>query len=336
MASHSSDRSAEATEAIAVCLVASALYPTALELVSRINQREFDAFFNRALHFGGAVGRRLGALLETIESAAGSGSKVRIVELELQIVELREELAASQLQRRALQQEADSQAETLASERDTHRSEQRSLNSELSAAKDELFRVQAKSSSLAAALAEPETRSNGAPVESHDPAGQFTITGVIEMAREHCDRVVIHDDAPREIDKLESDQKSGDWARELWKGLRALNAYAEESGIFNGGFWEWCEYSNNPLTWNAAPQKLAMSESDTVKNNSKLWRTRRFSISKDVEPDGFKHMEAHLKIAEGGGQHIPRVYFHDDAKGRTGQIHIGFIGPHRLTPTSQT
>ena len=47
-------------------------------------------------------------------------------------------------------------------------------------------------------------------------------------------------------------------------------------------------------------------------------------------------MHAHLKVAEGGGQNIPRIYFYDDAKGGTGKVHIGFIGPHRLVPNKHT
>lgn len=47
-------------------------------------------------------------------------------------------------------------------------------------------------------------------------------------------------------------------------------------------------------------------------------------------------MFAHLKVSEGGGQNIPRIYFHDDTKGVTGKVHIGFFGPHRFVPNKST
>ena len=43
-------------------------------------------------------------------------------------------------------------------------------------------------------------------------------------------------------------------------------------------------------------------------------------------------MEAHLKPVQGGGMQIPRIYFYDDTKGRTGKVHVGFIGPHDRMP----
>jgi hypothetical protein len=45
-------------------------------------------------------------------------------------------------------------------------------------------------------------------------------------------------------------------------------------------------------------------------------------------------MVAHLKVAEGGGAQIPRIYFLDDTKGVTGKVHIGFFGPHRFVPNA--
>lgn len=45
---------------------------------------------------------------------------------------------------------------------------------------------------------------------------------------------------------------------------------------------------------------------------------------------GTQVMEAHVKIAEGGGETIPRLYFaYDDDLGK---VRVGFFGPHRLVP----
>lgn len=211
------------------------------------------------------------------------------------------------------------------------------LEAELSEAEQSVNTLRAKSESYAAALVERGPAPAELSDEIAEAEAQYTIGGVIEMARDRCERVVLPEAALREIDGLDADEKASDWARELWKALRALNAYAEESEFFQGGFWEWCEHSNSEHNlWPATPKKLAMKESDTVMNSGPLRRTRRFLVDSGIDPSGYLHMQAHLKIAEGGGQHIPRLFFHDDTKGKTGAIHIGFIGPHRLVPTTQT
>jgi hypothetical protein len=77
-----------------------------------------------------------------------------------------------------------------------------------------------------------------------------------------------------------------------------------------------------------------MSESDTVRNA--YLDTRRFKIDPRVRGEDRIVMEAHCKISEGGGQQIPRLYFHDDTKGATGKVHIGFFGPHKYVPNAST
>ena len=252
------------------------------------------------------------------------------------IAQLKQELADRN--EAILQQERDHSAERdrliEESQSDAARIEEQSQA--LDEAQEELRKLRAKSDSYAAALRERGPDAPSVLADEDLPEAALTISGVIEIARDECDRVVIPEAAPREIESLEADEKSSDWAREILRGLKALQAYAEEAEHFTGGFWEWCEHSNHPDTWNASPQKLAMSESDTVMNDGRLRRTRRFVIDTKVEPSGYKNMEAHLKIAEGGGQHIPRLYFHDDAKGRTKSMHVGLIGPHRLVPTSHS
>lgn len=39
-------------------------------------------------------------------------------------------------------------------------------------------------------------------------------------------------------------------------------------------------------------------------------------------------MPAHIKL-EKGGSPSPRIHFHDDTDGATGEIHVGWFGPHR-------
>ncbi len=331
-------------------MIARVLYPSARELIDYLDQTDKDTIRADARRFVESLGEIQARALSFIETSNRHDDSERVAELELQIAALRDEVESARLQQSALQREADEHAEQLRRTSDAHQAETQSLNdrhqaaqariAELTESLDEIHeenrKLQAKSDSYAAALIERGPAPEDLAEEIAEEAMQVTITGVIEMAREKCDRVVLPEAALKEIEAIEADEKSSDWARELWKGIQALQAYAEEAEFFTGGFWEWCEHSSSPHTWYASPQKLAMKESDTVKNDSRLWRMRRFLVDPKVSPNGYQHMEAHLKISEGGGQHIPRLYFHDDVKGRTGQVHIGFIGPHRLVQTSQS
>jgi hypothetical protein len=145
---------------------------------------------------------------------------------------------------------------------------------------------------------------------------------------------VIPDSAPVALSELDAANESQGWARSAWRGLRALDAYATEAEIYNG-FWDWCERSGRGL-WPANDRKLALSESEFVMNSRELREKRRFQIDSRVDPSGTILMYAHLKVSEGGGQNIPRIYFHDDTKGVTGKVHVGFFGPHRFVPNKGT
>lgn len=152
----------------------------------------------------------------------------------------------------------------------------------------------------------------------------------VELARRELRKIVIPDDAPRDIEAIDQSLESQSWVRGIWKGLVALNEYASVASDFNGDFWMWCETSGHEWAWPASDKKLAMTESDDVKKNERFREMRRFSIDKAVHPGGKIPMYAHLKVAQGGGNNIPRIYFHDDTKGETGKVHIGLIGPHYL------
>ena len=169
--------------------------------------------------------------------------------------------------------------------------------------------------------------------------GPQTVTSFAELltvARDHLDRVIIPDSAERDLHLLDAAKEIELWADEAWRGLRALQEYAEQASQFAGGFWEWCEHGQAEHRWPATQKKLAMSESRTVMESSALRKLREFKIATEVKSNGRVFMGSHLKVVEGGGQNIPRIYFYDDAKGKTAQVHIGFIGPHRLVPNTRT
>ena len=350
MSRRHSQRSADALEAFAACFIAYTLYPSAQRLIDYLDETDDDSIRADAHAAADSLASMRARILTFLEKPSTSANTEQVDASQAQLSRLQEALEEQRSTLAEMQQKLDERDTRIQRNNEAHSAELdhlieetqaanarvKELDRALAEAQDENHKLRAKSSSYEAVLRE-RTSVPTDLIESDEQAeAELTIDGVVEIAREQCDRLQIPDAALKEIDALESDEKSADWAREILRGLQSLQAYAEEAEHFTGGFWEWCEHSNHPDTWNASPQKLAMSESDTVKKDGKLWRQRRFLISTEVEPTGYKHMEAHLKISEGGGQHIPRLYFHDDAKGRTGHIHIGFVGPHRLVPTGQS
>lgn len=167
------------------------------------------------------------------------------------------------------------------------------------------------------------------------PNSASTLTEAAELCRMHLPGVVLHADACRDLEELDSAPEGSAWASTAWRGLRALHSYALDAPTFNGGFWQWCDRSNHPDIWPATPKKLSMTESDTVVQNERLLAARNLPVDKSVNASGRIEMLAHLKIAEGGGSNIPRVYFHDDTAG-SGKVHVGFFGPHRYMENSKT
>ncbi len=170
--------------------------------------------------------------------------------------------------------------------------------------------------------------------------GPPTKVGSLSEAAEQAmaclsDRLVIPRDALHDLEELDATPTSLAWGQTSWEGFRALHAYAVDraNGWSGGGFWEWCANSGNVRAWRATEKKLSMVESETVNNSPKLRQARMFPVSTEVEPTGTIYMQAHLKIATGGGNLAPRIYFHfDDQQCRT---HIGFFGPHKLVPNTK-
>jgi hypothetical protein len=167
------------------------------------------------------------------------------------------------------------------------------------------------------------------------PSSAKTLTEAAALCREHLTGVVLHPDACHDLDELDSAPEATAWAATAWRALRALHAYANEAKDVSGGFWQWCVHSDHPDTWPATPKKLSMTESDTVVNSARLRAARMLPVASTVDAGGSIEMLAHLKVAEGGGSNIPRIYFHDDTA-KSGKIHVGFFGPHRYMENSKT
>ena len=173
--------------------------------------------------------------------------------------------------------------------------------------------------------------------DQQPPATVASVSDAVEMAVKYlADRLVIPDEALHDLDQLDAAATSTAWGQTSWEGFLALHAYASDraTGWDGGGFWEWCLNSGNSRAWRASEKKLAMAESERVDNSPKLRRTREFPVATDVDPSGRIYMQAHLKIATGGGNLAPRIYFHFD--NQHCRMHVGFFGPHKWLPNTKT
>lgn len=169
------------------------------------------------------------------------------------------------------------------------------------------------------------------------PDTASNLSQAVELAHNHlADRLVIPSEALRDLQVLDSTVTAGAWGDLSWLAFRSLHAFATAcaDGWDKGGFYEWCSNSGHPLVWKASPQKLAMKESETVQKNGKLKQCRVLPVSTEVAPSGSLFMEAHIKIATGGGNLAPRIYFHFHHP--TCTVHVGFFGPHKYMPNTRT
>ncbi|MET8764361.1 hypothetical protein [Lentzea sp. NPDC004782] len=125
------------------------------------------------------------------------------------------------------------------------------------------------------------------------------------------------------------------WGQRSWRAFLALYAYGEALRNFSdtADFWTWCVKSGDPRVWPANTKKLAMSESETLMKNPKFAAKRNFPVDFAVHPSGRVEMQAHIKIAEGGGSRAPRIYFLPVRE--HGKVYVGYFGPHKNVPNSQ-
>jgi hypothetical protein len=198
---------------------------------------------------------------------------------------------------------------------------------------EELQREQRSLKRMLKEMLDPRVGNETQSVRPEDLDVPSSVLDAIEQARESLPFLEIPKSAERDIDNLDEGYKGRVWGEGVWEGLLALNSYAADkaAGKPVHGLHDWCERTG---AW--PKNKLSMIESDTVLQDAKLRGQRRFKVSTAVEADGFVIMVSHLKIQVGGGNNIPRVYFHDDTDGATGKFHIGFVGPHYLVENTKS
>lgn len=174
-------------------------------------------------------------------------------------------------------------------------------------------------------LAQVPGRSYGedAPERPKGPASWREMADLVESLSSH----VRLGDIWGPLEKLAGRKHEDTWLRRTWESLEALEAYAEakkEHGPstlphFNA-YLDWPEATSLvPKTWYCASEvSLERAGAD-----HRGRRTRLF----EAEGLGEVFMGAHFRVG-GVRPPAPRMHIYDDTAGKTGKIHIGYIGPH--------
>ena len=346
-------RVAGAAQFAAAAVVAWALRPAADALAQRLIADD-RLHSPRARAAIATRDGQIGALQREVDAAnrESAAREARLAEVNDELAGLREELRASEQKRGEAQRLAERipsleqmlgqkgnelgvanrRVSDLEQELESERAAKQAAEAENETLRDDLNAERAKSSALGAAMADSRTKAgDGAGIAE---PGEYTFGGIAAAARDMFELLEIPDAALEEIEALDRATNAAVRAEATWKALAALHEYAAKAEYFNGGFYEWCQHSDSPLR--LSPAKVAMTESETVQNSAPLRKQRVFTVSKDLDPSGKKLMFAHLKPVEGGGEDIPRIYFHDDTGGRTKKIHIGAIAPHSRFPNTKS
>lgn len=126
---------------------------------------------------------------------------------------------------------------------------------------------------------------------------------------------------------LDKANKRASRGRKVMEALTALHAYAidPERG---SDFELWCargEHAGVQISAN----RVARSESQNVQQRHLMGSQRKFPVDRALDLSGRRVMLAHIRISQ--GESSPRLHFLDDTRGKTGKIHIGYIGPHLPT-----
>lgn len=165
-----------------------------------------------------------------------------------------------------------------------------------------------------------------------------SMSDLLRVAAQLLDGVEVPDAALEHADEVDKESRER-WRESVIEGLHSLNEYATERGGFSGGFYEW-QQRGMAKKYPFSTHRIAMRDSDATASGKATSAAREFEIDGSVDGGHRKingayviQMESHLTFS-GSTPNVPRIYFHDDTGGATGKVHVGFIGPHKLVPTS--
>ncbi|MDQ1041558.1 polyhydroxyalkanoate synthesis regulator phasin [Streptomyces sp. V3I8] len=132
-------------------------------------------------------------------------------------------------------------------------------------------------------------------------------------------------DVREPLAKLIAHRHEASWRRRTWEVLEALEAYAGAKAEHGR---ELLPHFTAYLNWPQAPALVPLSfyaakETTVFTRDSKYRDMRVF----EVPQLGPVFMGEHFRIG-GSRPPAPRMHVYDDTGGKTGMIHIGYIGPH--------
>jgi hypothetical protein len=148
---------------------------------------------------------------------------------------------------------------------------------------------------------------------------------LLALAPELLPGIRILADVAEPLDKLDRHPKTKTWLRRTWTALEAFQAYTEAKKSQGAEVlphmlaylrWELAEVVF-PESWYAA------GEAAVLRRDPKYAAMRTFAV-----PElGPVFMGEHVRVG-GNRPPAPRMHVYDDTTGPTGQILVGYIGPH--------
>lgn len=151
----------------------------------------------------------------------------------------------------------------------------------------------------------------------------------IELANQTLSLVNIGD-TKHNAQVLDGYPQSSVWGKKAWVVFRSMQSFAEakQAGDFQGSFRDF-QLSDLPGV-KIAVHMVAMKEDESTDGNPECRQARVFPVDAAVHSDEQVYMDCHVKITK-GGRPAPRIHFHDDTRGETGMVWVGYFGAHLPT-----
>ena len=165
------------------------------------------------------------------------------------------------------------------------------------------------------------------------PSKVRNVRHAVGFARDHMIALSIPEEvASGAVASLDTSGRRKARGRSVIDALAALHFYATDR--YRGGdFKHWCIHGGDGRV-SLSANAVAMQESDSVRRDQRMWRARLFPVDPVLDATGARTMFAHVRLDNGPA--APRLYFLDDTRGKTGKIHVGYIGPHLPTASDPT
>jgi len=169
-------------------------------------------------------------------------------------------------------------------------------------------------------------RSYAEPVPER-PKGPESWQELFELATELMPYVRILDCAREPVKSLRGHSSEKTWLRRTEEALEALNAYGEAKAEHGAGVLpHFTAYLDWPQATTLISKGMYVASEVLLERGGSDLRVRRTRLF-TVPELGEVFMGAHVRIG-GGRPPAPRMHFYDDTAGPTGQVIVGYVGPH--------